>query len=321
MKTTYYIFLLLICTLTLNAQEPGYVIIKNNYMQGIIYLQGGMIDMQSCKFKKHKKSGLQNLLPNEIAEYGLRDGKTSYKSFEITINEKSKLVFLKQITLDSINYYYYKEKGLKMFFIERDSVITEIPQAEFNIASKKQKRVNHSNFIKTINVSVHLGLRNGNLKDFSHVKSSYIMYDDLIVKNTGTNVAVYISIPTQERFEFQTGLVLARGRFENNKGSININSDFYSFNLPLKVMFNNRNKVVSPVFGLGAVYCYRSFNENIFQYNNTIHTLNLLNKNTFCLTFSVGLRMDKVLVEYQLNNYEEDNLKYNEHVLSLGYIF
>jgi len=90
-------------------------------------------------YKKHKNSERQELLPNEIKEYGLRDGKSSYKSFEISIDGNIKSVFLKSVILNGTNYYYYKEKGLQMFFIEQDDLIEEIPQSEFNSAKKNKQ--------------------------------------------------------------------------------------------------------------------------------------------------------------------------------------
>jgi len=179
-------------------------------------------------------------------------------------------------------------------------------------------------------VGINLGFQNSNLKNLDHVRILNLLDDKISVKNNRVNFAAYFSIPSGNKFEFQSGLVFTKARFEYFKENISFNSEFYSINLesefysiilPLNVKFNNRTKKISPVFGLGVLYCHRNFNKNVFQINDSDLTQNLLFKNTFCFTLSTGIRFNKVLVEYQIGKYDEYKLNYNEHTISLGYIF
>jgi hypothetical protein len=106
---------------------------NNNYIQadsvmtiGIDLIKG--LPNQNSQFVAVKrKAGEIRYLPYQLTGYGFRGG-PEYVSRSIIVNGQPERVFLERISKGRINLYYYTEKGLKTYFLEKDStVFAEIP--------------------------------------------------------------------------------------------------------------------------------------------------------------------------------------------------
>lgn len=68
--------------------------------------------------------------PDQLRGYGFKNGPV-YRSRNITVAGQSRRVFLEEIRAGKITLYYYFEKGLKRFFLEKDStVFVELPDSD-----------------------------------------------------------------------------------------------------------------------------------------------------------------------------------------------
>ncbi|MBN2750184.1 MAG: outer membrane beta-barrel protein [Bacteroidales bacterium] len=66
--------------------------------------------------------------PYEVKEFGFKDGSV-YVSREVHFADSSRRVFLSRLVKGEITLYYYRAKGIKTFFIEKDSsLFVELPR-------------------------------------------------------------------------------------------------------------------------------------------------------------------------------------------------
>ncbi len=318
MRKAYYLLFLAFFTLTLNAQDRGYIITKDKYIQGYIYLKNESGNMQSCVFKKAKNTKVKEYLANEIKEFGLLNGEEVYKSHQIDFNGNTKIVFIKRILLNGGKYYYYKEKGFKEYFIEQAKTIIRIDQSEYEQAFKENSKKRNSALLKSINVGIGIDLNIGNLKDLSHVRSAL---SSTSLTNTGLGASILLSVPTGEKFELKSGLGYSKHSYSISGFSdpCILTTEFSSLTIPFILGYNKQSKNTSILLSLGGFYNYRSFKENSLIYNTSLITEELLKKNTIGINFGLGVRIKKIILEYQQNRSAESELKYAEHVFRLGY--
>lgn len=92
----------------------------------VLESKGPILNAQNCYLKQGK--GVKLLSPYDINEYGFDDG-TKYFSREIKLQGgKAKRVFLEQLVKGDLCLYYYREEGLKTFFVEADGELLELPK-------------------------------------------------------------------------------------------------------------------------------------------------------------------------------------------------
>jgi hypothetical protein len=132
MKNSLIIFLFLLCPVVSHGQHDYFSTDSLTFV-GVTLIRGWNRDnAQTCKVKIGGK--IKEYSPYEVSEYGYDRGR-SYVSREIQIGSSTKRVFLEQLHDGNINLYFYREKGLRTFFIETDSAsIVEMPKK--NIANQ-----------------------------------------------------------------------------------------------------------------------------------------------------------------------------------------
>lgn len=128
MKKHLYLLLVAFIPFISNAQR-GHISIDSTTSSGIKLINGGEIN--NAQFIKMRKGNeIIEYTPEEVKEYGFREGST-YVSKYITISGVPKRVFLERLTKGKLTLYYYREKGLKTFFLEKDStLLVELPKGE-----------------------------------------------------------------------------------------------------------------------------------------------------------------------------------------------
>jgi len=109
---------------------------KNNYIESDSVLVAGAnlvngLPADNAQFIVVKKKGQETrYTPDQLTGYGFKGG-PEYRSRNITVAGQTKRVFLEELGAGKITLYYYTEKGLKRFFLEKDSTLfVEIPDSD-----------------------------------------------------------------------------------------------------------------------------------------------------------------------------------------------
>jgi len=97
-------------------------------------------EVENSKFcNVYLGDSLVKYTPYEVSEYGFEQG-IVYLSKEIKLNGEKKRVFLKRLHQGKMSLFYYRDKGLRTFFIEKDSsVLMELPKKD---SANKNFRMN-----------------------------------------------------------------------------------------------------------------------------------------------------------------------------------
>lgn len=115
-------------SLALIAQGGYFLNEKRMSVNEKIIDNGEILNAQLCQVQKGKR--VVEFSPKELVEYGFKDGRI-YSSKEIELNGISKQVFLERIAEDPVKAYYYREKGLRTFFIENeDGSLKQVPRKD-----------------------------------------------------------------------------------------------------------------------------------------------------------------------------------------------
>ena len=122
--------LLIIMPYFANAQG-AYVELDSLSRFGIKIIDNGdIVNSRLCQIKNYKT--IEEYTPYEVKEYGLKDGRV-YLSKEIQLSGSLKKVFLERLQNGKTNLFYYREKGIKTFYLERDSsLFLELPKHNKN---------------------------------------------------------------------------------------------------------------------------------------------------------------------------------------------
>lgn len=87
---------------------------------------GDLMNSNICEVKI--KDRIVKYSPYEVKEYGFKDGRV-YKSREIQLGDSSKKVFMECLTSEKTTLFYYRGKGIKIFYLEKDSTLfVELPK-------------------------------------------------------------------------------------------------------------------------------------------------------------------------------------------------
>lgn len=125
---TFITLTLILITIIVKGQSE-YFSTDSSTSVGIKLKDGGdLINSQLCQVKEGDK--VIQYTPYEVKEYGFKNGRV-YISKEISIADSTEKVFLERLYKGETTLYYYKGKGVKTYFIEKDStVFVEIPKED-----------------------------------------------------------------------------------------------------------------------------------------------------------------------------------------------
>lgn len=98
---------------------------------GVELVSGGdILNSRICKVRRGDE--IIEYSPYDIKEYGFKDGRV-YISRDIHISDSLRRVFLLRLNKGNANLYYYKSKGFKTYFFEKDSIIfVQMPKRDTN---------------------------------------------------------------------------------------------------------------------------------------------------------------------------------------------
>lgn len=270
---------------------------------GVKVIDGGAIqNAKQCQIEKTGKTLIYS--PDEVKEYGFKDGSV-YISRIIKINNEEKKVFLQRLSKGNMNLYYYKDKNGGKFFIEKDSgQIVEVLKKgidnsnyrdflkpytqDCNNVSGALKLVTYNKpsltkFIDQYNSCLH--------KPFPFIKYGLIIgygvskpqnskisdegLKNAVFKNDNTfNAGIFVDIPILlSYFSLHPELYFQKNKFSghsiinNTVNDIIINTT--SINIPLLIRYTYPTLKLRPYINLGGTFNYNIRNENAV-YTTTI---------------------------------------------------
>jgi hypothetical protein len=128
-KIWHVILILLPLAQSAYSQQNNYIESDSALSTGIDLVHGSPADNAQFIVVKSKDSETK-YYADQLLGYGFKGGPV-YRSRNITVAGQSRRAFLEQIEAGKITLYYYTEKGLKRFFLEKDStVFVEIPDSD-----------------------------------------------------------------------------------------------------------------------------------------------------------------------------------------------
>jgi hypothetical protein len=99
--------------------QSGYYATDSTMLFGVRLVDGGALtNSEYCQVKKGEE--IVKYTPYEIKEYALEKDRV-YVSKEINTGNTPQRVFLEQLVKGNITLFYYRGKGVKTYFVEKDS--------------------------------------------------------------------------------------------------------------------------------------------------------------------------------------------------------
>lgn len=266
---------------------------------GIKLIDGG--EKLNSKFCQVKKDG--NIIQYsaiEVKEYGFEKGRV-YISKDIQTNDTSiHRVFLERLINGKTSLYYYRGKGVKTYFIEKDSsLFTELAKGgESNETDFNEKLLNITSDCENISDAVKLVSYNKKslstlidrynkceLKPFPFFRYGFILgygftklnpspgnemtylsefdykYDPSYILGVFIDCPIFVSY-----YSFHTELLYSGNGYSYTLRTGNRDYDLVinttSLSLPLLLRYTIPSKSIRPYFELGAIYTYNLRNES-----------------------------------------------------------
>jgi len=116
MKHVFCILTIFLNSFTIFSQSPSdYYVTDSLTSVGIkIVDKGSMINARFCTVQT--RDGEITFTPYEVSEYGI--GRTQYIAHDVLLNDTLRRVFLEKLTTGDLTLYYYRDRGMKLFFLE-----------------------------------------------------------------------------------------------------------------------------------------------------------------------------------------------------------
>jgi outer membrane protein W len=303
---------------------------------GIKLVDGGdIINSQLCQVKKGDK--VLQYTAYEVKEFGFKDGRV-YVSKEIQIADSSKRVFLERLEKGNTTLYYYRGKGLKTFFIQKDSTLfVEMPKqdTEEDYSTRLLKLTedcsNVSDACKLVNynkksLSKLISRYNQcELKPFPHFKYGFLIgyeflrlipsseQDDKLEYfdykyDGGFTIGIFLDNPILvSDFSLHAELLLSKHGYSYNKlvdnKDLDFVSNFTSLNVPLLLKYaypSNKNR---PFINIGINGTYLIKNKTLL-YETTINETTIEINDTEIKSMISDFQLGYVIgggLEYKLN--------------------
>lgn len=124
-------FILLVFALSIPVTVFGqsdYIITDTTAVYGIDLLDAGEIE-NSKYIELRDEESITRYTPNEISEYGFKDGRV-YVSRQLQTPDGMRSVFLERLILGNLTLYYYPLTKNSLFYLERDSTLTPLYSEE-----------------------------------------------------------------------------------------------------------------------------------------------------------------------------------------------
>jgi hypothetical protein len=284
--------------------QNAYISTDSTTIIGLKLVDGGEImNSRFCQVKK--KNEIIKYTPNELIEYGLKDGRI-FISREIQLSDSKERVFLERLNKEGAILFYYRGKGIKSFFLEKDSsLFLEIQRHnQDNNSYTKQLMILTSDcsnvldavkFVRYNKKSMSKLIsryNNCELKPFPHLRYGLVLGYELANLNPspdnlggyvhninfrfdgGLMIGFFLDIPILvSDFSLNTGLNFSKHGYSFNKLVGNQEFDFVanisSLKLPVLIRYTYPSNRFRPFVNLGGIMNYNIKNENLL-YETTI---------------------------------------------------
>jgi len=317
MKNLFFSIFLLSIPFSLCAQTDYYI--KDHTMTGgIDLIDGGDIsNSMVCQVKNG--NSVDKYSPNQISEYGFKDGRT-YKSFQIKTNDYLNSYFLEIVVSGKLNLYCFKGENIstRYFLLKNDSnILIEIPQAKneyrallkkvfwnsieaknevpyihFNYYNLKKVFTNYNHNNQRLLPRFHYGFVIGRTaSQFTVVGSKNLYSIPQINRKWNFTVGAFMDLPIcSSGFSFHPEMYIKRNNITlsydtiyNNSYDVFINNK--SLSIPLLFRYTIRQKDNCPFVEIGPIYSQAIINKNsIYAYrmdSNAVTITNITHKNIF----------------------------------------
>lgn len=268
---------------------------------------GDLMNSRICEVKIKDK--IVQYSPYEVKEYGFKNGRV-YKSREIQLGDSSKKVFMECLTSGETTLLYYRGKGIKTFYLEKDSTLfAELPKKyeEKAIYAEQLSQITSDCF----NVSDACKLVNYNKKSLSKLISRYnncelkpfpfLKYglfvgmiqsklvmnsnisDEVLLNTSFENdknlyLGLFVDAPINASdFSVFTSFGLYQSSFSSNTLSDSFDADVLinqtTIKVPLMIRYTIPSLNYRPFFNIGFNYSYNLRNESKLykaEFNNNV---------------------------------------------------
>lgn len=298
MKHLYTIFLISLLPI-LSFGQRDYFITDSTASYGIKLIDGrDLINSQFCQVIKG--DNIIQYTPYQVEEFGFKDGRV-YISKEIQISGSSKRVFLERLNKGNTTLYYYRGKGLKTFFIQKDSTLfVEIPKQDYSthLLNLTKDCLNVSDACKLVrynkeSLSKLISRYNQcELKPFPHFKYGLLIGYEFLrlipsselsdnLKNFdykydgGFTIGIFLDKPIfVSDFSLHAELLWSKHGYSYNKLVDNNDFDFVanftSLNVPLLLKYAYPSNNIRPFINVGINGTYLIENKS-YLYKTTIN--------------------------------------------------
>ncbi len=279
------------------SQQNNYIASDSVLVSGANLVHG--LPAENAQFIVVKKKGQETrYTPDQLTGYGFKGGPV-YRSRNITIAGETKRVFLEVIGAGKITLYYYTEKGLTRFFLEKDSTLfVEIPDSdefrtriientgdfEWKASQVELARYNKKSLTKLIsyyNNGINHPLpypRFGLTAGYSMM--SLTVPDDLSVgqreslsftPSSSVQLGIFADLPVaMSNFSLNTGVNLSKHGFSANsvdaESDVDVVVNITSANVPLLIRYTVPTRVWRPFVNAGGICSFH------LKYERDIYT-------------------------------------------------
>lgn len=296
MKHLYFLIIMVFLTLWAIGQSEYYSTDSIRF-SGIQLIDGGdMANSRLCQVKM--KDRIVTYSPYEVMEFGFKDGRV-YVSKEIQIADSLKRVFLERLNKGKTNLYYFRDTGVRTFFIEKDSsllvklpkqnmdnqrfsgVLSEITDDCPNVADAaklvRYEKKSLSTFIDRYNTcqarpfphfkyGLYIGYEFSRLMPSDELNDVYssFSYD----YDGGFTVGLFLENPILvSDFSLHAEVYFAKHGFSYNRSSPSEDQDLVmnvsSVRMPVSIRYAVPVNRIRPYFDAGVTYSYNIKNESI----------------------------------------------------------
>jgi hypothetical protein len=333
---------LLFCLLPLLANgQIGYIVRDSTFKVKKIIWDGGYIfNERFCKVREQDQWVLYS--PNQIKEYALGDGSV-YVSHEIQNSDSTERVFLNRLFYKSLNpdsysaLYYFKEKNGKRFFLEKDSLFTEITRSDKNgVNFRKQllkitsdcpevedaiKVVNFKKSSLTAFTAKYAECTSGPFPHFRYgvnlgfnaiklfPKSSNYFYTDFNFRyDGGYSIGLFVDNPiATSDFSWHMELYYSKHGISYQMLDDNVIYDYVAnlsgLKLPLLIRYTFQSNSIRPFINIGGAFNYGIENESIvYQTKKTDNEVELTDVNKLVVDDIIAGPSMGAGLEYIINN-------------------
>lgn len=321
----------------LSFGQNEYFSTDSSTFAGIKLIDGGdLINSRICQVKKGEKT--IKYTPYEVKEFGFKDGRV-YISKEIQIADSSKRVFLERLNKGNTTLYYYKGRGIRTFYIQKDSTLfVEIPNQNNAGKDYSKQLINLTKDCPNVLDACKLVSYNKKslfklisrynkceLKPFPHFKYGLLIgyeFLKLIPSNEEINdlayfnykpdgsfsIGLFLDNPISvSDFSLHNELLLSKHGYSYNKLVDNKDLDFVAnfttLNIPLLLRYAYPSNKIRPFINVGIKGTYFIKNKTLL-YETTINETTIEINDTEITSMISDFQLGYVIgggLEYKLN--------------------